>query len=127
MPNRTLPSPNIRKAILELLKTLPIETVHLRESGLGKIVNFFNQRPGEMDDIRRLASELVTAWARPVLQRQPGTLQESKSNGHGHVLRSETLKSGAVRRYSGGSVQTRQQKKIVQSLAKKRTRPSTNF
>lgn len=134
MPNRCLPAPNIRKALLELLRGLPVETVHLRESGgLGRIVNFFSQRPGEMDDIRRLSSELVSLWARPILQRSSARHDEEDNvDGDEHptgtttgkVLRSEALRSGTARRYSGGSVETRQQRRIAQSLAKKKARPS---
>lgn len=132
LPNRTLPSPNIRKAILEILKTLPIETVHLRESGLGKIVNFFGQRSGELDDIRRLSNDLVGAWSRPIIQRTSMANDDSEQQssgsgmrGSGHILRSESLRSGpGSRRYSGGTLETRKQKKIVQSLAKKRAKPA---
>lgn len=129
LPNRTLPSPNIRKALLEVLKTIPIETVHLRESGLGRIVNFFGQRLGELDDIRRLANELVANWSRPIIQRSALTTDDSEQHvsvrGSGQILRSESLRSGpGSRRYSGGTVETQKQKKIVQSLAKKRAKPA---
>lgn len=130
MPNRTLPAPNIRKALLEQLRGLPIETVHLRESGgLGRIVNFFSQRPGELDDLRRLSSELVSLWARPILQRASDKhADDEHTAGHsGKVLRSEALRTGTARRYSGGSVETRQQRRIAQSLSKKKARPSTKF
>jgi transcription factor SPN1 len=133
MPNRTLPAPNIRKALLEQLRGLPIETVHLRESGgLGRIVNFFSQRPGELDDLRRLSSELVSLWARPILQRASNKNADDDhapghSSGGGKVLRSEALRTGTARRYSGGSVETRQQRRIAQSLTKKKARPSTKF
>lgn len=128
LPNRTLPSPNIRKSLLEALKLLPIETVHLRESGLGKIVNFFSQRTGELDDIRRLSSDLVGCWSRPILQRasfRPSKDDEDGDEGDrsvtGNVIRSESLRH-AAKKYSGGQMETRQQKKIVQNLAKKRSK-----
>jgi len=135
MPNRTLPSPNIRKVLLDLLRAMPVETVHLRESGIGRIVNFFSQRPGEQDDIRRLSNELVTAWARPILlrasRRDDGGVEfttmedgEEGVRGSGRIIKSEALKTGVGRRFSGGSVETRQQRKISQSLAKKKARPS---
>lgn len=58
---------SIRKRLLELLQTLPIETVHLRESGLGKIVMFYYSRKEESADIRKLAGDLVTNWSRPII------------------------------------------------------------
>ena len=63
----TLPSASFRKPILDALKTLPIETAHLRESGLGRIVYFFSKREGELADIRKLAAELVDQWSRPII------------------------------------------------------------
>lgn len=59
--------PSIRKRLLELLKLLPIETLHLRESGIGRIVMFYYQRKGESLEIRKLAGDLITTWSRPIL------------------------------------------------------------
>lgn len=125
MPNRTLPSPNIRKSLLEALKNVPVETIHLRESGIGKIVNFFAQRPGELEEIRRLANDLVTSWSRPILQHHAAKTEQRQGGGSNRALqlKSESLKSNS-RRVSLG-VESRQQKKIVQTLAqKKRTKRS---
>ena len=72
LPNRSLPAPHLRKSLLELLRELPIETDHLRESGIGRIVMFFGQRPKESPDIQRLARELVSRWSRPIIgDRRP--------------------------------------------------------
>lgn len=59
--------PSIRKRLLEILQSLPIETVHLRESGIGRIVMFYYQRRSESLEIRKLAGDLITAWSRPIL------------------------------------------------------------
>lgn len=67
LPNRCLPAVHLRKALLEALRTLPVETDHLRESGLGRIVIFFARRPQETPDIQRLAKDLVSRWSRPML------------------------------------------------------------
>lgn len=72
LPNRSLPAPHLRRSLLELLRDLPIETDHLRESGIGRIVMFFAQRPKESPDIQRLARELVSRWSRPIIgDRRP--------------------------------------------------------
>jgi len=67
LPDYSMPVDHIRKALLELLRSLPIETDHLRESRLGHIVMFMAQRPGENPEIQRLAKELVSRWSRPII------------------------------------------------------------
>lgn len=122
MPDRCLPSPNIRKALLECMKTMPIETVHLRESGLGKIINYFSQRANEVPEIRRLANDLITAWSRPILQRSSTYAQAEAQVREGPTrLQSESLRK-AQRRFPA-AVESSQQKKIVQGLAKKKAKP----
>lgn len=59
--------PSLRKRLLELLQNLPIETVHLRESGIGRIVMFYYQRKSESMEIRKIAGDLITTWSRPIL------------------------------------------------------------
>lgn len=59
--------PTIRKRLLQILQALPIETVHLRESGIGKIVMFYYQRQRESLEIRKMAADLISTWSRPIL------------------------------------------------------------
>ena len=58
---------SIRKRLLELLHSLPIDTVHLRESGIGRVIMFYYQRKKETMEIRKLAGDLITMWSRPIL------------------------------------------------------------
>lgn len=67
LPNKSLPAIHLRKALLEILRTLPVETDHLRESEIGKIVMFFARRSKETPEIQRLAKELVSRWSRPLI------------------------------------------------------------
>ena len=121
MPDRSLPTPNIRKSLLECLKTMPIETVHLRESGVGKIINYFSQRPNEIAEIRRLSNDLITAWSRPILQRSSTYAQAEAQVREGPIkLQSESFKK-AQRRFPA-AVESVQQRKIVQGLAKKKAK-----
>jgi transcription factor SPN1 len=68
----TLPGINLRKPLLETLKTLPIDTSSLRESGIGRIVYFFSKRDDEASDIRRISSELVIKWSQPIISSCEG-------------------------------------------------------
>lgn len=67
LPNRILPADRLRKSLLDVLKLMPIETDHLRESGIGRIVMFFARRAQETPEIQRLAKELVARWSRPLV------------------------------------------------------------
>lgn len=67
LPNRSLPAVGLRRALLEVLKSLPVETDHLRESGIGKIVLFFARRLKEAPEVRRVAKDLVSRWSRPII------------------------------------------------------------
>lgn len=119
--------PSIRKRLLEILQSLPIETVHLRESGVGKIVMFYYQRKSESLEIRKLAGDLITTWSRPILgtslnysemiqnatstNSAPGN-DQSDSNSTIKRLQSDNFKkmarSGAFERESGGDQRYRQ-------------------
>lgn len=79
----TLPSASFRKPILEALKTLPIETAHLRESGIGRIVYFFSKRDGELADIRKLAAELVDQWSRPIIAGSRLSMRDEEADVSG--------------------------------------------
>jgi hypothetical protein len=67
LPNKSLPAVNLRKTLLELLRNLPIETDHLRDSQVGRIVMFLARRPHESPDIQRLAKDLISRWSRPLI------------------------------------------------------------
>jgi transcription factor SPN1 len=48
---------------------MPIETHHLRSSGVGRIVMFYTKSPRILSDIKDLASKLIDKWMRPILRR----------------------------------------------------------
>ena len=121
--------PTIRKRLLELLKNLPIETVHLRESGIGRIVMFYYQRRTESLEIRKLAGDLITTWSRPILgtlldytemiqsattkntsvddDQQPGNNTSSIKRLQSDNFK-KMVKSGALEKESGGDQRYRQ-------------------
>jgi transcription factor SPN1 len=109
---------SLRKRLLELLAMLPIETSHLRESGLGRIVMFYYTRDREALDIRKLAGDLVATWSRPIIGTsldyremmmisRDGEEDQDRSNALGKFkqLQSDKFKklarSGALDRGSG--------------------------
>ena len=119
--------PSIRKRLLEILQSLPIETVHLRESGVGKIVMFYYQRKSESLEIRKLAGDLITTWSRPILgtslnysemiqnatsTSSPSGNDQKDSNSTIKRLQSDNFKkmarSGAFEKESGGDQRYRQ-------------------
>lgn len=66
--NNTLSDPYFRLKILEILSLMPIETLHLRESGIGKIVMFFSRRNKEMKQIKNISDDLIFKWSKPILE-----------------------------------------------------------
>lgn len=118
--------PSLRKRLLELLQSLPIETVHLRESGMGRIVMFYYQRKSESMEIRKLAGDLITTWSRPIMGislNYSEMIQNAASSGDNDDennnekapmkrLQSDNYKkmarSGALERETGGDQRYRQ-------------------
>lgn len=68
-PNKSLPSLNIQRSIFAILNRMNIETVALKESGIGKVITFYSRCPRVEASIRRNADNLITVWMRPILRR----------------------------------------------------------
>jgi transcription factor SPN1 len=46
---------------------MPIDTFHLRNSRLGRVVRFYTKCDRVTPHIRKLADELIRKWMRPIL------------------------------------------------------------
>eukprot|EP00029_Vermamoeba_vermiformis_P005655 TRINITY_DN2022_c0_g1_i2.p1 TRINITY_DN2022_c0_g1~~TRINITY_DN2022_c0_g1_i2.p1 ORF type:complete len:361 (+),score=147.57 TRINITY_DN2022_c0_g1_i2:363-1445(+) len=67
LPDNTLPNLKIREGLLRvLLKFNGINSTHLVDSLLGRIVLLLSRRPDETRENRKMAATLVTKWARPI-------------------------------------------------------------
>ena len=69
MVDKSFPTQDIQRTILQTLQHMPIDATLLRSSGLGKIVNFYTRSSRIAPDIKRLALTLVEKWSRPIMQR----------------------------------------------------------
>ncbi|KAG5518509.1 hypothetical protein PMAC_002905 [Pneumocystis sp. 'macacae'] len=69
LPDRSLPALNIQKVLFSALSRLPIQTEHLRESGVGKVVLFYKQSKKPDLFIKRQADQLISEWSRPIIKR----------------------------------------------------------
>ncbi|GFP79316.1 protein iws1 homolog [Phtheirospermum japonicum] len=75
LPDKSLPNFNIRSAVLNILKDLPIDLEQfdrreqLKKSGLGKVVMFLSKSDEEKTVNRKLAQELVDKWSRPIFNK----------------------------------------------------------
>lgn len=122
-PSRTtgmLPTASLRISLLRSLKLLPIELVHLRESGLGRIVMFYARPPravqaalsSDPPELQKLAKELVTLWTKPYTSRRgEGSVTSPPS-----VLQSDTLKQ---RNNPNTTRLSDSQQRLISRLAKK--------
>ncbi|KAH9618522.1 hypothetical protein KSS87_008778 [Heliosperma pusillum] len=75
LPDGSLPSINIREAILRILTDFPIDLdqydrrEQLKKSGLGKVIMFLSRSDEETTSNRKLAKELVDKWSRPIFNK----------------------------------------------------------
>ena len=83
----SLPTLAIRSKLFLLVEPFPIENVHLRESGIGKMFNFYSKHPEENSKNKALLRRMIEKWAnenvfgkqkRSSKQRRPATSQKSQ-------------------------------------------------
>ncbi|KAG4300693.1 hypothetical protein PCK1_003122 [Pneumocystis canis] len=70
LPDRSLPALNIQKVLFSALSRLPIQTEHLRESGVGKVILFYKQSKKPDPLIKKQADQLISEWSRPIIKRK---------------------------------------------------------
>lgn len=69
LPDASLPAYEIQREMFTAIETLPIKTIHLRESGLGKVVLFYQKSKRPQLNIKRIADKLIGVWTRPIMGR----------------------------------------------------------
>lgn len=69
LPDASLPAYEIQKELFSAIEKLPIKTMHLRESGLGKVVLFYQKSKRPQLNIKRTANKLIGEWTRPIMGR----------------------------------------------------------
>ncbi|CAN6674307.1 transcription factor Spn1p [Trichomonascus vanleenenianus] len=69
LPDASLPAFEIQKELFAAIERLPIKTIHLRESGLGKVVLFYQRSKRPQLNIKRTADKLIGDWTRPIMGR----------------------------------------------------------
>jgi transcription factor SPN1 len=70
LPDRSLPALNIQRELFGVIRKMEfIDSSVLKESGLGRIVLFYTKCNRVNSDLKRIANDLVMAWARPIIKR----------------------------------------------------------
>ncbi|GMF03263.1 unnamed protein product [Ambrosiozyma monospora] len=68
LPDSSLPAFEIQRTLFNELPKLPIKTIHLRESGLGKVVLFYQKSKKADPSLKRIAEKLIGDWTRPIME-----------------------------------------------------------
>ncbi|ODV97606.1 hypothetical protein PACTADRAFT_121 [Pachysolen tannophilus NRRL Y-2460] len=69
LPDASLPAYEIQRTLIEALPQLPIKTIHLRESGLGKVMIFYQKSKRVEPNLKRICEKLIGDWTRAIMGR----------------------------------------------------------
>ncbi|KGB77759.1 transcription factor IWS1 [Cryptococcus deuterogattii R265] len=99
LPDKSLPSVGIQKAIFEVLPKMDLDTTTLKECRLGPIVLFYTKTKRVTPAINRQADALVQAWSRPIIKR-PANYRSRYIESQNEVEQSQGGGSGTGGGYS---------------------------
>ncbi|KAF5376187.1 hypothetical protein D9757_009301 [Collybiopsis confluens] len=70
LPDRSLPALNIQRELFAALRKMEfIDSAVIKEAQLGPLVLFYTKCRRVTPDVKRIASELVSSWSRPIIKR----------------------------------------------------------
>ncbi|KAL9931299.1 hypothetical protein V8E36_009809 [Tilletia maclaganii] len=69
LPDHSLPALNIQRSFFSVLEKMPIDSISLKMSGLGKIMMFYSMNTKVDPAIRRSADRLIEIWSRPIIKK----------------------------------------------------------
>ncbi|CAM8946706.1 unnamed protein product [Rhodiola kirilowii] len=107
LPDGSLPSINVREAVLRILTDFPIDLENesrrdqLKRSGLGKVIMFLSKSDEETTSNRKLAKDLVDKWSRPIFNKSTRfedmrSLEEERAPYRRPIAKKSSNKSGGM-------------------------------
>jgi len=128
LPDGSLPSLDIQRAMFDMLDKMPVSTQDLTVSGIGRVLPFYSKCSRVIPEIKRKADNLITKWSRPILNRSDNyrTKQlnmvdyvpnENKNNSQKTVVSLTSVNSLDVLKQKPEDDDNRYRARIPQALA----------
>lgn len=117
LPDASLPSYEIQKTLLTELAKMPIKTIHLRESGLGKVILFYQKSKKVDPALKRIAEKLIGDWTRPIMGRSDNYRSKKVA-----TVNFDQEKHKAMNKFAKSRVEKPVKKSLYQEAADRRKR-----